>query len=64
MATTPATPHTAPTARHAQAPAWAPCPTCWGQRSIWTRDQAANGEGAILVASGCWECLAIGEVLR
>jgi hypothetical protein len=43
---------------------WAPCPTCWGQRRIWTRVQAPNGEGAILVAETCSGCLGIGEVVR
>jgi len=43
---------------------WAPCPTCWGQRRIWTSVQAANGEGAILVAESCSGCVGIGEVLR
>jgi hypothetical protein len=47
-----------------QAVHWAPCPTCWGQRRIWTRTQAANGEGAILVATACRSCLGIGEVVR
>ena len=41
---------------------WAPCPTCWGQRRIWTRTPAANGEGMILVASACASCLGVGEV--
>lgn len=43
---------------------WASCPTCWGQRRIWTRTQAANGEGAILLAETCEGCLGVGEVAR
>jgi hypothetical protein len=43
---------------------WTSCPICWGQRRIWERIQARNGEGAILVASACPACLGIGEVLR
>jgi hypothetical protein len=42
---------------------WAPCPTCWGQRRIWARVEAPNGEGAILVAKSCPGCLGVGEVL-
>ncbi len=42
---------------------WAPCPMCWGQRRIWTREQAANGEGAVLVATTCSPCLGVGEVV-
>jgi hypothetical protein len=49
-------------ATDAQTLRWAPCPTCWGQRRIWTREQAANGEGAILRPSACSSCLGIGEV--
>ena len=51
-------------AREEAALGWAPCPTCWGQRRIWTRVQAPNGEGAILVAETCSGCLGIGEVVR
>ncbi len=43
---------------------WASCPLCWGQRRLWDPVQAANGEGAILVATACPECLGLGEVLR
>lgn len=43
---------------------WAPCPTCWGQRRIWSRVEAPNGEGPVLVAATCSGCLGIGEVLR
>lgn len=37
--------------------AWAPCPTCWGQRRI--LEPARNGEG--LVAVACQGCLGVGE---
>jgi hypothetical protein len=43
---------------------WAQCPTCWGQRKIWEPQEAANGEGVILVAHACDGCLGIGEVIR
>lgn len=43
---------------------WASWPPCWGQRRLWDPVQAANGEGAILVAAACPECLGLGEVLR
>jgi hypothetical protein len=36
---------------------------CWGQRRIWTREQAANGEGTVLVAATCSPCLGVGEVV-
>jgi hypothetical protein len=52
------------TTRAAQVVHWAPCPTCWGQRRIWTRSKAPNGEGAILVATTCEGCLGVGEVAR
>jgi hypothetical protein len=55
---------TTDTTRPEQVVHWAPCPTCWGQRRIWTREQAANGEGAILVAATCESCLGVGEVVR
>jgi hypothetical protein len=42
---------------------WAPCPTCWGQRRIWTPVEAPNGEGPVLVAVSCPGCLGIGEVI-
>jgi hypothetical protein len=43
---------------------WAPCPYCWGQRRIWAPLPAANGEGAVLLARDCPQCLGVGEVLR
>jgi hypothetical protein len=43
---------------------WAPCPLCWGQSRIWEQVTAANGEGPVLLATQCTECLGIGEVLR
>lgn len=52
------------TAREEAVLGWAPCPTCWGQRRIWERTQAANGEGSILVATTCSGCVGVGEVLR
>ena len=51
-------------AARAPSPAWSPCPHCWGQRRIWTPEEARNGEGAILVATTCPECLGLGDVLR
>lgn len=61
-------PATSPTARstvaEARVPAWDPCPTCWGQRRIWDRVPARNGEGAVLIAAACPGCLGVGEVLR
>ena len=42
---------------------WAPCPTCWGQRRIWTRVQAPNGEGAIHVARFTRRALSPSEFL-
>ena len=61
----PATPLTARTAAtEARDAAWATCPTCWGQRRIWDRVPARNGEGDILIAAACTGCLGIGEVLR
>jgi hypothetical protein len=50
--------------QHEATPTWAPCPTCWGQRQIWTRVEAPNGEGAMLVAGTCPGCLGVGEVVR
>lgn len=35
-----------------------PCPTCWGQRRVWT--PAANGEG--LIPTICHPCLGTGRV--
>jgi hypothetical protein len=43
---------------------WASCPLCWGQRRIWEPVPARNGEGAVLIASDCPQCLGIGEVPR
>lgn len=43
---------------------WAQCPTCWGQRRIWEPEDAPNGEGRILVAHACADCLGLGEVVR
>ena len=57
MATTRTTDQTA-----APAVTWAPCPTCWGQRSIWIRREAPNGEGAVLSPVPCYGCIGIGEV--
>jgi hypothetical protein len=45
----------------AAVPAWAPCPTCWGQRRVWEPVAAANGEGAVYHATTCPGCLGIGE---
>jgi hypothetical protein len=61
----PDSPHTLLTAI-TEAPSlhWTPCATCWGQRRIWESVEAANGEGAVLVATACPACLGIGEVLR
>ena len=42
---------------------WASCPFCWGQRRIRDPVPAANGEGDILAASDCPECLGVGEIL-
>lgn len=51
-------------APHDAAPAtWAPCPICWGQRQILVREQALNGEGAVLRPASCETCLGLGEVL-
>ena len=46
--------------RTAEAPQaiWAPCPTCWGQRRVYTDH---NGEG--LVPHACPGCLGMGERL-
>jgi hypothetical protein len=43
---------------------WAQCALCWGQRRIWTRVPARNGEGTVLVPGRCTGCLGVGEVLR
>ena len=61
-----ANPITAPitTITHEPVLVWAPCPHCWGQRRIWNRVAAPNGEGNILVPAECPGCLGVGEVLR
>jgi len=46
------------------APVWSQCAICWGQRRIWEPEEAPNGEGRVLVARGCAECLGLGEVMR
>jgi hypothetical protein len=53
---------TDPTTAPPPAVTWAPCPTCWGQRRIWIRGEAPNGEGAVLTPVACYGCMGIGEV--
>ena len=45
-------------------PEWRTCPHCWGQRRVWTAEEAGNGEGTVLVPSACPACMGIGDVLR
>jgi hypothetical protein len=46
------------------AEAWRQCALCWGQRRIWQAEEARNGEGRVLVARPCEQCLGVGEVVR